>query len=912
MPPPSADLVGRDDALRAVDELLDGVEQRGGALLVRGEPGIGKSEVLLRARGDAAARGLMVLEAVGVPTEAQVVFAGLHQLLAPLLGRTDGLTGDERDALLGAFGAAGNGEPAQRFRVALAALALLGEHAARQPVVLLADDMQWVDDASADVLAFLAHRVAHDRIVLIGALRDGWESPLNHAGLAEVVLERLGPAEAVALLDRFAPGLAADPRERVLAAAAGNPLALVELPRVVAEGRDVAPAEAWVPLTQRLERAFAHRARDLPAGTRRLLLVAALHDADDVGEVLAAARRLDAGVTLEDLTPAVGARLLDGGSSPLRFRHPLVRAGVVQDATVSERHAAHRALAEVLASDPDRAVWHRAASVLGSDPTLAAELDAHAGRSAGRGGFEAASDALERAAALTADPKERGGRLLRAAGLALELGRGSRAHELLTAADAVELGPVDAARRALLHETATPSRLGDDAAVRALVDHADRVRADAPDLALDLLWAAANSSFWSDRGPVMGLRVLASLDAVGAPADDPQALSIRVYASSIDQPTPVAEVLQAHADRHLTDPRAVGLLANAAVTSGALAAAGPLLDAAVDGLRAEGRLAPLAQALMLRGWAAIHLGRWDIARADAAEGVQLARETGQDIWRAAGHVFEATLAGLRGDATAADAAGAEAERIGLDLGAAALLDVLQFARGITALSVGRYAEAYEHLARTFDPADPAHHSVESCWGIGHLAEAALHCGREDDARAVLARLEPAAVTSTSPWFGVAIRHARALLAPAEQGEAQFAEALTADLSDWPLDWARLQLAHGSWLRRRRRVTESRVPLRTARDAFDALGAGGWAERARQELRSVGETSQPRRRPPADQLTPQELQIIRLASQGLTNRQIGERLFLSHRTVGSHLYRAFPKLGITSRAQITAALERDGP
>lgn len=261
---------------------------------------------------------------------------------------------------------------------------------------------------------------------------------------------------------------------------------------------------------------------------------------------------------------------------------------------------------------------------------------------------------------------------------------------------------------------------------------------------------------------------------------------------------------------------------------------------------------------------------------------------------------------------AAEAQSLEAERIALRLRASAALNVIQFGRGLVALSAGQHAEAYVHLARMFDRADAAYHSMARCWAIGHLAEAASRVGQPDEARAVVRELEPLAERTPSPFFHVSLRHARAVLADDATAETCFAAALEADLTFWPVDWARLRLANGAWLRRHHRLGQARASLRTARDAFDALGAASWGDRAREELRAAGEMSQPRRMHPREELTPQEQQIALMAAEGLSNKEIAQRLYLSHRTVSSHLYRVFPKLGITSRAHIARALSLENP
>ena len=310
---------------------------------------------------------------------------------------------------------------------------------------------------------------------------------------------------------------------------------------------------------------------------------------------------------------------------------------------------------------------------------------------------------------------------------------------------------------------------------------------------------------------------------------------------------------------------------------------------------------------MLRSVARFLLGQWRAALADATEAAALAAETSQPVWAAAAIAVQAILAGAGGDESRAYALAAEAEQTATSFGTPAALVFVQLARGLTALSAGQHATAFGQLQRLFDPADPAYHSIESGWILGDLAEAARHSGHLDEARAELDKAEPLTTRTPAPLLHVAVRQARALLAAQDEAEKLFQAGLQADMTAWPFYRARLQLAYGAWLRRQRRAADSRAPLRAARDTFDTLGAHPWSERARQELRASGETSRRPTPDARDQLTPQELQIAQLAATGLPNREIAQQLYLSHRTVGSHLYRIFPKLGIRSRAELAAIL-----
>jgi DNA-binding CsgD family transcriptional regulator len=909
MPP----LVGRERELGVLDGLVDAVGDGGGALVVWGEPGIGKSALLAMASRRATDRGMQVLTATGVQSEAHLPFAGLHQLLRPIIAGAEGLPVRQRVALLAAFGMTEVAAP-DRFLIALAALDLLADTAARAPLLLIVEDAQWLDRPTGDVLAFVARRLGSEPIVLLAAVRKGHASALGEAGLPELRLAGLEEAAAAALLAAHAPVLAPWVRERLLAEAAGNPLALLELP--LALGSDQLRGGAlpeWLPLTARLEHAFAARVSELPAMTRRLLLVAAVDHDGALAEVLAAAALLDqedAAVTVERLAPAVGARLVEVDERGLRFRHPLVRSAIHQAATFPERHAAHAALARVLVDQPDRRAWHRAASTVGPDEEVAAELEEVAARAQRRGGLGVAAAALERAARLSADPAGQGNRLLRAAELEFEVGRRDLVVGLLQEAEPLHLAAVERRRMLWLREMIDPSSLGDAAKLRSMVDAAARVAADGDqDLAVNLLWRAAQRCFWGDPGQEARNRVLAAAERLHLDDGDPRLLAILAYVAPVERGRVIIDRLSRLASDGGGDAQASGLLGTAAMVVGAFDLAAGFLAAASAGLRAQGRLGHLARLLTLQAWAAVYLADWKVAMPAAEEASQLAAETREPLWAASAQVVKAMLAALRGEREVANAHAAEAEQAVSPIGARFLLAIAQLARGLAALGVGRHDNAYQHLRRVFDPADAAYHPFIRTWAIGDLAEAAAHSGHRDAARAVLEELEPLAAQTPSSWFQAGMRHARPLLADDQDAERLFQAALDADLARWPVLRARLQLAYGAWLRRQRRVAESRAPLRAAREAFDALGAIPWGERARQELRASGEASHRHTSQAWDRLSPQELQIAQLAADGLSNREIGQQLYLSHRTVSSYLYRVFPKLGISSRSQLRAVLDR---
>jgi DNA-binding CsgD family transcriptional regulator len=905
-------LVGRDLELAVLDHLVTRVGEFGGAMVVRGEAGIGKSALLEAASTRARKQGRTVLTTVGVESEAHLPFAGLHQLMRPTLRQAVGLPARQRAALLAAFGMADAVAP-DRFLIALAALELFAETAASSPLLLIVEDAQWLDRPTSDVLAFVARRLESEPIVLLVGLRDGHGSSFAEVGLPELRLEGLDEEAATALLAARAPTLTPGVRERLLSEAAGNPLALMELPAAL-EPTQLAGATLlpeWLPLTARLERAFAARVSELPALTRRLLLVAAVDHDGALAEVLEAAAFLngeDAAVMMEAFAPAAEARLVEVDERGVRFRHPLVRSAIHQAASFPERQAAHVALAHVLFDQPDRRVWHRAASTLGPDEAVAAELEQLAARAQRRGGLGVAAAALERAARLSHDPTEQGSRLLRAAELEFELGRRDLVVGLLQEAEPLQLPAVGRTRMLWLREMIEPSSLGDAAKLSSLVNAAARMAAAGDQgLAVNLLWRAGQRCFWGDPGQDARDRVLAAGELMSLDEGDPRWLAILAYVAPIERGRLIVERLTRMGSDSGADAQAMGLLGTAAMVVGAFDLAAGFFAVASDGLRARGRLGHLARLLTLQAWAAVYLADWDLAMPAAEEASQLATETREPLWAASAQVVKAMLAALRGEREVVDAHAAAAEQAVSPIGATFLLAIAQLARGLAALGVGHHDDAYQHLGRVFDPADPAYHPFIRTWAIGDLAQAAAHSGHRDAARVVLQELEPLAAQTPSSWFQAGMLLARPLLADDQDAEPLYEAALGADLARWPVFRARLLLAYGAWLRRRRRVAESRAPLRSAREAFDAFGAVPWAERARQELRASGESSRQRKPRVLDQLSPQELQIARLAAEGLSHRDIGQQLYLSHRTVGSHLYRVFPKLGITSRSELRAVL-----
>ncbi|MGQ4385592.1 ATP-binding protein [Streptomyces sp. SAS_270] len=895
------ELIGRNDQLDLLRRLLDDPRGHASAVLIHGAPGIGKTALLAETAALAERLGYRVLRTSGVEAESDVPYAGLQLVLRPLSAGAAELAAPHRQALDTALGHAEAGVP-DVFLVGLAVLNLLADAAAVAPVLVLVDDAQWLDDATASVLTFVARRVGTEPVIMVGAARDGYRSRLNSDELSSVVLGPLTDGQATELLADRAPDLRPTAHRRLLAEAAGNPLALTELSRTL--GTSVDPHLSQLPLTERLERAFTDRLETLPETTRSLLRIAAIDDSPSLPEIYRATRRFTgAAATAADLDPAVHARLVQVVGTELRFGHPLMRSAIQQTMPTGVRRAAHAALAAVLDEDPDRQVRHRAAAADAPEESVAAALEDAARRAVRRGGIAAAVAALEQAAALSEDSGHRAERLLRAADFAVELGRPETVTRLLDQALTESLSRRQHATVVWLRGRFDEGLHSHSSGAISLTALAEEMASQDRALALRILWSAAQLCFWSEPGAEGRSRVLEAVERMELDELDPWRLAICAYAAPVDRGAFVLDRA-----RHVTlkegdDGRAYRMLSTASLLVGGFDLARAFSAAGGEPLRAQGRLGLLARTVGADAWSALVVGDLGAAIATAEESRRLARETDQTMMYALMTATAAKLAALRGEVDSALRLAEEAEEIGLPAGARPVLATASMARGLAALGAGRFEEAFGHFRRLHDPADPAFQVALRLTAVGDLVDAATHCGRLGAVRPIVTELEEVATVTPAPALHADLRLVRALLAADEDADPLFAAALGADLSAWPLIRARTHLAYGEWLRRRRRSVESRDHLRAARDMFDALGAIPWGDKARRELRAAGETSRRRAPDARDQLTAHELQIVQLAAEGLTNREIGQRLYLSHRTVSSHLHRIFPKLGVVSRAEL---------
>lgn len=881
---------GRDAEFATVENLLRQARAgHGSALVVRGHAGIGKSMVLRAARRCATGSGTEVLSANGAEAESALPFAALHQLVTPLLDDLPRITPRLRRHLLAAFGL----EDARPdvFAVGSAVLELLRLSTGGKPVLLLVEDAHRLDPETVGVLVFVARRIAAEPIAMLMAVR----TRLAGTGISELRLGELDEDAARLVLADRAPGLAPARRERILLEAAGFPLALAELPRCAFPGE----------LSERLQKALEDRFVHLPEPTRAILAALAA-DADcSLSTVVAAAQALTGGdVGPGSIQPALDAGVVEIQARRLRFREPLVRAAVYHGLRVGERLTIHAALADAFAGDPDRSARHRSAATLGPDERVSHDLERAAGRALERGALAVAVTDLERAADLTDDAVRRTSLLSRAAELASQLDDRAAAARLAARAGAGGAGAADRGRLALAGDVVDPGDLRDLVRVDTLCDLAlQAYEAGETALAAALCWRAASRCWWASLPAQAGARIAAVHDKLGFGDDDPSSIAIAAHAQPGARGAGILRDLPALVpDR--TDTDGMHFLGAAAMVLGDFVTAASFLGTAAAGYRAQGRTALLARVLPSAGFIRLWLGRWPAVRADLDEAETLAEEAGERFWQVAARAGQAMHEAMRGDSDAAFRLAGDVLSSPLMDGVRSAAAGAQHARGVAANAAGRHGEALDLLLRLFDPADAGHHPDVSGWALPDLADAAVRSGRAHEVQEIIAGAQERAARLPSPVLHRSLAYAVAVLTPEDDAGAAFEHARAMDLTDWPVHRARLDLAYGTWLRRRKRILESRVPLRAARDGFDALGADAWGRLAREELRAAGSSGAPAA---TEQLTAQELQTAMLAADGLSNREIGQRLFLSHRTVSSHLYRIFPKLGISGRAQLRAAL-----
>jgi DNA-binding CsgD family transcriptional regulator/tetratricopeptide (TPR) repeat protein len=906
-----APIVGRDAGLARLRGLVDPAPLSSQVLLVTGEAGMGKTVLLADAAERARLAGMRVLLVTGRESESRLAFAGLHQLLRPVLSSAAGLPARQAEALSGALGLSADPVAPDPLLTGAAVLTLLSDLSERSPVLVVADDAHWLDRSSLDALAFAASRLDAERVVLLAGARGQAPPRGFDRGFPELRLGPLSAADAGLLLDGQPRPPRGRARAQVLAQAAGNPMALIELATVIAD--DPAASRRWaaepLPLTDRLSAVMHSRFAALPEQTQAALLLAAVADGQD----LRAATAAFSGPGARNLEPAEQLGLVKIDRTGLRFSHPLVRSAIYHSAPFAQRAAAHRRLASVLHDQPDRRAWHLAAAALHPDEEVASLLEATATQAQRRGGAAAAALALERAAELSPDAGDQARRLVAAASAAVPTGQGEWVQDLARRALAVTADPALrlTARRDAGWALAWSGRRS--AALQALISVAEEASRDQPDLAWDALGSAATVAYQSGT-PASRQAVSRTLDLLerqGPPPSgravgiDVNALRLWIGASAdpVGGRDQLLPSLRKIADSPIEEP-SLWRIASTAWLLDESGLAITLLQDAMERLRAPGMLGTSGGSLTVLGWAYIDTGRWDEALEAAAEAASVAEANQMDLVAASADVITATVLALRGDS---DAARRHADRALAAVDPAECGLVAARARralGVAALADGSYLQAFTQLRGLFSEDGTPLHNYASYLGIADLAAAAVHAGRQMEGCEVIEHALSRLNGSASARLEQLVARARGILARPDRAEAHFDKALCDPAGEqWPFERAQLRLDYAEWLRRRRRINDAKPVMNEALGTFVRLGARSWARRAEAELRACGVAVPGTERDALEELTPQQRQIVLLAGRGLSNREIADRLFLSPRTVTSHLYRSFPKLGVAARYQL---------
>ncbi|KUI22282.1 AAA family ATPase [Mycobacterium sp. GA-2829] len=905
-------MIGRDIELDAIIAAATGVADRGCALVVEGEPGIGKTTLLTTVTAWAKRQGFTVLSCAGVQSQAAVGYAGLHELAHPILSCVDALPVHQRTALLAALGLAEAAMP-NPLLIGVATLGLIEEAAAARPVLLVIDDAQWLDDSSLHVLTFVGRRIANSPVMMLCATRpriDG--ETLQLASLPHLQLDALDIATSRVLMKEALSGvdghgLSELTQRRVLTEAAGNPLAIAELTKALLAGGEeqAAPSPTPLPTTRRIERAFLEQLDGVPEPSRRMLGLIAAGGDTAMAELADAARRV--GLSDADLDPLERSGLIKVFAGSLHVRHPLVRSVAYRVTPLTQRSAFHRALAEAT-SDAMRAAWHRSAAVYGPDEAVAAGLETAAHAAQRRGANAEAARAWRRAAALSPSANDRIRRLVSAIEPACRAGLTAEAMDTLDEAEplATDLRhqfDLSFARFTLAVTTAVTAPT-----VKELVTLADQFGSDGDsDTRIRLLAAAAAQCRMHglDEGDrdLLAER-LHQLEHLDHPAVE-VALATIEDTKYARQFRCRAALLQDALRDDLTALMSMGLAAESASD---LATAQSCWDGSVRVARQTG--APAIECEALRGSARSQIiaGQLTEAAVSAHNAFRIATDANLGLSMGAAAALLARIQALQGDTRSAQQSLTTAQQHLPSDTPLLWIDDLAWASGLLALTTHDNERAFTELSQM-------HRDRSSRrWAIADLTEAAVSSGHTRVMCHLINEIDTEASALGSPHVVMLVHRSRALIAGVDQhAEHHFRAALDVEEAEVqaPLEYARTQLAYGEWLRRQRRIIDARTQLAAALRVFEHRGAQPWAQRTRGELRAAG-VQVPGAASVNDifatKLSPQELQIGRLAAAGLTNRQIADQIYISHRTVAAHLYKIFPKLGITRRAQLRDALD----
>jgi DNA-binding CsgD family transcriptional regulator len=903
--PPGGELLGREREMLALEGLLRGVgDEGGGVLVVHGEGGVGKTALL--DFGVAGAEGFRTIRAAGVEAEMELPFAAVQQLSSPFLDRMVGLPGPQEEALGVALGLR-SGPPPDPFLIGLALLGLLAEVAEEQPVIFVVDDAQWLDTASAQTLAFVARRLLAEKIAMVFATRESG-GPL--AGLPELEVYPLDRPDSRALLEAVLPA-PLDKRvlERIVIETRGNPLALLELPRgltsaQLAGGFGLPPA---LPVSTGVEESFTRRLARLPEDAQRLALLAA---ADPVGDPALVGRAAASLGIEEPAANALESENILAFAPRVAFRHPLVRSAVYRTATPEARREVHAALAQATDPDldPDRRAWHRAQATLAPAEDVAAELEHSAGRAQERGGLAAAAAFLERSAELTPDPSRRAQRALAAAQTKYQAGALEDALDLLQGVEAIT--PADdlvlAKSHLLRAQIAFTSMRGDPA--QLLLGAARELEVPDPALAratyLEALTATSVAGRLAHGGGFVEVSELALAGPPMPPSPRPSDLLLRGLAVRFTDGFAAGAPLLKDAVRAFRDvpvlppeeARWLWFVCWIALFLWDDESWMALSTRQLELARRNGDLSELPYLLANRSAVYAFLGDMRTAARLEEELIVTAEATGIDP----APLGRMTLEALRGrEVEFSDLVGSTS-RTAEARGEGVALTIAEFLTGALNNGLGRHGAAFEATRSAVH----FHEEGQAIWTLTELIEASVRTDRPEQARDAFGLVEETTSAAGTDWaLGIEARM-RALISEGDEAEEHFEEAIgRLRRTSIRVQLARTHLLYGEWLRRRGRRGDAREQLRTAHELFKDFEMTGFAERARLELEATGGSARRRNPTTADELTPQETQVARLAAEGVTNREIGTRLFISTSTVEYHLRKAFRKLGVKSRTQL---------
>jgi DNA-binding CsgD family transcriptional regulator len=899
-------LHGRDVERAAIDELLEGARAfRSGVLVFRGEAGVGKSALL----GYARTRGadMRILQTVGVEPEIDLPFAALHRLLRPVLAYIDLIPEVQADALRSALAIA-PGEVDNRFVIAVAILSLLAELASEQPLLCLIDDAHWLDQSSADALAFVARRLEAEGIVMVFAVRERDGRSFPGSGLSVRRIDELDAAQSESLLvDRFGSDLAPEVRHLIRESAQGNPLALLEIPKELKSaqlaGRERLPRP--MPIGRNLEEVFLERVHRLSAPTQMLLLVAAAEGSGEADVILTAGSRL--GISPSALVEAEASGLIHADGRALAFRHPILRGAIYQGASLPQRQIVHRSLVDTLSgeADADRRAWHQAALLLHPDDDIADELERTAERARSRSGHSAAAAALRRASELTSSGEGRSRRLAAAARAAWDAGRPDEAIDLLRATETEMSMDTYAEMCHVEGEIELHCGVPLEGAM-LLMEGAAKVASSNPRKALEMLFDAAHSANYVGD--------LALLMTVGRTASNLPFNESEPEAPLVELLTGVASMLEAKdtasvpklllaLDRvaDTTEPRALIWAGAAAAIVGDEARDDTFRRRSETIARRSMAVGRLVMVLERMAWRDIRHGRVSAASLHSEEGLQLAMETGVTNSQCFHRAILSWTAAVRGDEETCNAMADQALDTAIKHGLVVHNSITTWALGLLHLGLGRWEAAVTHL----EGLGASGHPYIVLQALPDLVEAGVRADRRDIAESAIVRLPHSDQRRTPDWeMALADRCHGLMTHDPGRKEKFFSRALTYhDRDQRMFARARTLLLLGEHLRRERRRIEARPHLRSAVEIFQRLGASPWETRARAELRATGGRARKREPSTITQLTPQQIHIVRLVAEGATNKEVAAQLFLSPRTVDYHLRNVFVKLGISSRAEL---------